>query len=599
MLIEAARGGHTAVVNLVLRQPKITNPLPAAPTASRSHKNAAEPGHPSSQEGRKIATSRKLAQQHFQQQQHQDIPPAQANNSDAMQSQSAMVGNNHAQVSDAEQQLLMRAADGAERTESSVSGSSVHNCLLPERGSQKAESAGAGVPESAAQVSEPGAGGVTKPEGGGAKRPKISSGDSQEHESSTAGVHQESSATAHTTGAAPPPQAAGIIAGQSQQLLRLHQCAQMVTPDVAAQYAADSSTALKNIQRLTASVGAAGSFHGAHPHPHPHPGEVGVTADDIIQGHVTAEDIISQYWMQHHHHHHAALQQSNGSEGAGLPSSGASDIAKASLENAQSLFSAGNFGRELPLSSQSVSPSFVLPQFHAGSAGPFPNPSAQPRQQGNELALPTAPESNSSGLPPNPGISRLIPHLEAIAGSLQQNPSLLDSQYLAATLAQSQMLPGLAHNDSGSTQALPSLEAAQAVSVDRKHLPDSEEMTKFLSGMETQNGLPPESHTQPIYTTDLQTLKQVSPKAHSSNSDSYDAQGFDVDMLQNRPRSLSASFLLDGNFPLDIPPPSDLIPEHVSVYMHAHVRVPKVDWHRPPQCIYTCTPCGDQEHAVV
>ena len=564
MLIEAARGGHTAVVNLVLRQPKIANPLPAPPsTSSRSHHKNAEPAH-LTQEGRKIATGRKLVQ-HFQQQQqlHQDTLALQANSiSDQTQSHLTTAGSllNHAQMADAEQKLLVRAADGAEGAETSASGGgSVHNCL-PERGSLKAADPGAGVLESATQVSEPGPGGTAKPEGGGAKpegggakRAKISDGQERE---SVAGVRQESSSA--VLAASPAPQAG--IAGQSQ-LLRLHQYAGMVSPDVAAQYAADSSTALKNIQRLTASVGAAG-FHGSRPP------DIGVTADDIIHGHVTAEDIISRYWMQH-----AALQQSNGSEGAGLPSG--SDIAKASLENAQSLFSAGNFGRELPLSSQSVSPSFILPQFHAGSPGTFPNPGVHPRPLGNELIAPATPESiASSTLPPNPGISRLIPHLEAIAGSLQQqqqqqqNPSLLDGQYL---LAQSQLLPGLANSHGGTgggggTQALPSLEAAQAASADRKRLPDSEDVTKFLSGMEAHNGLPPESHTQPVYTADLQTLKQVSPKAHSSNSDSYDAQGFDVDMLQNRPRSLSASFLLDGNFPLDIPPPSDLIPEHVSTY---------------------------------
>ena len=535
MLIEAARGGHTAVVNLVLRQPKIANALPAPPATLRSHKNA-EPGH-LSQEGRKIATSRKLTQ-HYQHQ-HQDTL-AQANSCDAQQSQSAVSnsGNlhNHAQVPDTEHQLLRRAVDSAERTEAPV-GNSVHNCH-PEQGSQIAEpgARSAGMPESSTQVSKPADTGkasqdTTTMQEGGAKRPKISRDDSQER-GSTAAVHPESSSM-HST-------AQASVTTQSQ-LPRLHQCAHMVSPDVAAQYAADSSTALKNIQRLTASVGAAG-FPGSHP-----PG-VGVTADDIIQGHVTAEDIINRYWMQH------AAMQPNGSEDAGLPSG--SDIAKASLENAQSLFSAGNFGRELPLSSQSVSQSFVLPKFHAGSAGTFQNSAAQPQQHGDPFIVPTAPESSS--LTSNAGISRLIPHLEAIAGSLHQNPS----QYLAS-LAQSQMLPGLA-NSTGGTQALPNMEAAQALSADGKHLPESEDMAKFLSGMEAQNGLPPELHTQPIYTTDFQTLKQVSPKAHSSNSDSYDAQGFDVDMLQNRPRSLSASFLLDGNFPLDIPPPSDLIPEHVS-----------------------------------
>ena len=34
----------------------------------------------------------------------------------------------------------------------------------------------------------------------------------------------------------------------------------------------------------------------------------------------------------------------------------------------------------------------------------------------------------------------------------------------------------------------------------------------------------------------------------------------------SRTRPLTTSFLLDHNFPMDIPPPTDLLPDHVSIY---------------------------------
>ena len=37
----------------------------------------------------------------------------------------------------------------------------------------------------------------------------------------------------------------------------------------------------------------------------------------------------------------------------------------------------------------------------------------------------------------------------------------------------------------------------------------------------------------------------------------------EAEMHPSRPRPLTTSFLLDHNFPMDIPPPTDLLPEHV------------------------------------
>ena len=111
------------------------------------------------------------------------------------------------------------------------------------------------------------------------------------------------------------------------------------------------------------------------------------------------------------------------------------------------------------------------------------------------------------------------------------------------------------------------------VGVDGKPLPNLEDattlpnMAKFIPNAAGPH-VDQELSTQPIYTTDFSAgLKQLSRTEHST-SESHDiAEGGVEDLLRNRPRSLSTSFLLDRNFPLDIPPPTDLIPDHVSIYV--------------------------------
>ena len=75
--------------------------------------------------------------------------------------------------------------------------------------------------------------------------------------------------------------------------------------------------------------------------------------------------------------------------------------------------------------------------------------------------------------------------------------------------------------------------------------------------------LPNAQYLQPIYSPDLTSLKHLThrlPSGAGGVPDLSGAQHFDAN---GRPHPLTSSVWLDANFPLDIPPPSDLIPEHV------------------------------------
>ena len=170
----------------------------------------------------------------------------------------------------------------------------------------------------------------------------------------------------------------------------------------------------------------------------------------------------------------------------------------------------------------------------------------------------------------NADINRLIPHLEALAGSLQ-NPSSLESQYLAA-LAQRQLMPAALAHLAGMPQILTGLEPPQLAdgNVDGRQLESAAtipSMAKFVPTVDTPHvNLPAQNlSAQPTYTTDLNTsLRQLSQMTHSTSEGSGSSEGGAEELLRSRPHPLSTSFLLDRNFPLDIPPPTDLIPDHVS-----------------------------------
>ena len=283
------------------------------------------------------------------------------------------------------------------------------------------------------------------------------------------------------------------------------------------------------------------------------------------------------------------------------------------LESPNSMFSRGNFASLDHLSALSqpvgvatspvsTQPHSASPKFHArgktatitGTATTMTSSSSSNSSSSAPSTLPTPSTAFS-----NADITRLIPHLEAIAGSLQNTPSL-ESHCLAA-LAQSQLLPALAQYDPDTPQTaqLPdSLQnvplVAPGLSSDGKQLLlpnsatidpatllanlDMNTLMQNLASPELQaSDLSPDIHTQPVYPADFSSLKRLSQKmqaaavAQSSSSSLDRASGggggghqLEADLLQSRARPLTASFLLDHNFPMDIPPPTDLLPEHVS-----------------------------------
>ena len=393
-------------------------------------------------------------------------------------------------------------------------------------------------------------------------------------------------------------------------------------------YATNSSTALLNVQKLASSQ--------------PQPSSSGVSErganEDAMSAQidqkrdlVTTDDIITSYAMQRN-----VKEAQKGvslpnrvslNECASTPPSSAlsTSLTESSvMESAQSMFSSGNFSTlPVPLSSTTSQGDYHVPQFHASSS----SISSSQQEPTNPLNQPSPFPNATNGIPSsssssvdsmslsNMDLSRLIPHLEALAGSLQ-NPSLFESQYLASLTAQSQLFPSLA--STSNCQSLPndvSQHPSHSNTGDDKqpNIPlggidpsavfpggglaklSSAEIAKLLPSMvamESQNAAVTPSEVppnHPIYASDLDAITQLSQKMQAgvniqesggmsggySDDGQQQAGGTEVDL---RTRSLPASFLLDNNFPLDIPPPNDLMPEHVCAvqytihrqHVHAH-----------------------------
>ena len=99
-----------------------------------------------------------------------------------------------------------------------------------------------------------------------------------------------------------------------------------------------------------------------------------------------------------------------------------------------------------------------------------------------------------------------------------------------------------------------------------------------LASPELQGATPAtDVQAQPVYPADFGSLKRLSQKMQAaavveSSMDQATGGGgggqrFETDVLPNRTRPLTTSFLLDHNFPMDIPPPTDLLPEHVRIQL--------------------------------
>lgn len=292
------------------------------------------------------------------------------------------------------------------------------------------------------------------------------------------------------------------------------------------------------------------------------------------------------------------------------------------IDGPNSMFSRGNFA---PLDHLSAS-SHLPPKFHARVAKTTPTSTSMMSSSSSSSSTtppchthPTLSTTTNSAPPvfTNADVSRLIPHLEAIAASMQQNPPSphLEHNCLAA-FAQTHLLPALAaaqydsHSPASSPQAaevLNTLQSFPLITPDGKTIPltnsSSVDSASYLASLditawmqslmsselqeEDLVGGGGDIHSQQVYYNSLKKAQQKIQTTSSSGSpvveSSVDStsggggggrgggqqqQRFESDLTSNQTRPLTTSFLLDHNFPMDIPPPTDLLPEHVSQLEH-------------------------------
>ena len=651
MLIEAARGGHTSVVNLLLRQPlmKRRQQLDQASSLSNENRKLSRKHAPSAVTAAVASTTTATQQgkpltstlQHITPEQTLPasqvqttpdtptcVPTSQQPSSTSSSGSTAPIAGNFGSSGHLQPHAKMKVTQKPVKRQS-----------LPQQQQQQQQQQGQGVgkeggsqqqqqqllsdaPDKASKASSApssrkvsqGSVGSSGGEGRdliGAKRPKMSSTD------------PSLLATQSTPMTTP-----------TKQPLVDADLAYLVTPPPApdipsafspGHYTTDSATALKNMERLTSNTNSplksgtippseigtsvdvpsllqshaqmVNSAHSEVTLPHPQ-----LTPDDIIQGHMTADDIIARYWRQQNisdtPKHSQAITAVPSSVGEGKTNGAKESVGDS---GAQSMFSSRNFSSlATPPPSGQGGSGYHASQFHSSSSA---SASGMPAAASQSLLINSAAtgdhSNNSSNITQAPGVdshpvsnmdlTRLIPHLEALAGSLHTNPTSLESRYLAALAAQSQLIhPPISSEDNsvdlppdfgdGKSSLPASIGALDPAAEIAKLLPtianfESQSDAAEFPAMSSSTG----PLSQPIYPTDLSTLRHLSQKLQGHALDSEmgpdlgggaeeEESELDVDLLQQNPaRSLPPSLLLDNKFPLDIPPPNDLIPpENVS-----------------------------------
>lgn len=327
-----------------------------------------------------------------------------------------------------------------------------------------------------------------------------------------------------------------------------------------------------------------------------------VTGSDVIKDHTTADAIIEEYWK-----HRKIMEASNPPNSQDTPSQGiVSGVPTATLplfgfDSAQSMFSAGNFS-SLPIPGASTSRTL---------SGTDRGSDQQESQVHMNAGLPSAVDETNPLA--NVGLSRLIPHLETLAGSLQ-DPNSLESRYLAALATHTQLgMPAGTTVDPASTLTTNLADGvsqllSNGLDVPLPHPSEGDNPTHIpstsldtpalLSSAEIASLLPSlanfdaasadyvarhveevgQSDAQhPMFPADFNTMKELSDRMQSMASSvgrstgTEDERGVPVGadsegLLHNRPpQQPASSLLLESNFSLDIPPPDDLVSaEHVS-----------------------------------
>lgn len=275
----------------------------------------------------------------------------------------------------------------------------------------------------------------------------------------------------------------------------------------------------------------------------PHLPDGHVTGSDVMKDQTTADMIIEEYWKQR-----KILDPD--AQSSKLPPS----TMLAGFENAQSVFSAGNFS------------SVQLP----GGTGPGRGDPNAPNSVDEQHSL------------TNVNLSRLIPTLEALAGSLQ-DPNSLESRYLAALATHTQLGatsdPALGETPpllSNGLDALPhtTTEGSPLAGLDTPALLSSADIASLLPSLTNfdpsaidflSRPLDESDPQSPIYPSNyFHTMKQLSDRMQSIAASV--GRGDDGDESLP-PKAGQPSLLLDSNFSIDdIPPPDNFVPaDDVSV----------------------------------
>ena len=334
-----------------------------------------------------------------------------------------------------------------------------------------------------------------------------------------------------------------------------------------------------------------------------------MTADDIMDGHVTAEEIVARYRLSSQKPLHCP----------GKPQENSVQLASLPMENVPEVFSSGNFSKQVPLplltnmKIQAPPTSTKNATKNATSADPTVSCDSHATSQSAELS--TA-ECNSLNSAPvrgpstttyaspttsssqtcndhtlaNMNLKRLIPHLEVLA-DLLQNPTSLETQYLAALTAKSQMFPGFPPGsgvggsvpDGVDMGTLPNnLESLAAIAAHFGHVdpgpPHMASAFEALAAIASHNLAEDKSNLSSVdisnlftsadFAKILPTLAALEVQGGLGFTD--EGGGVPMDGPELRPdgcahpvpkRSHSLannSFLLDGNFRIDIPPPGEV-----------------------------------------
>lgn len=501
MLIEASRGGHTNVANVLLRQPRDTSPLDTpscSPMGSRNSglDHASNPT-PLAQEGRSSPIATKGVKDDNREDSY--AAPVEEKGSEGQVRGKEQAGKD-------EKEMKGKLCAGTEGGVANEEGGKA----VPQ--SNDVSRLGKSVPKSDDTLDLGDADAASK-----AKRQKIADGVTLPPSSDLLqSCHHHPECPLSTAAAAPT--SAGKTGKGSQKA------------SSPLRYATDSATAMKNIQQWTSGNTSALNQFNASPSkdrslgtsvdtPLQRPATTSqqpTTSDDlindIIKGHVTAEDIVRRVstadeGTARHNRPPVSTRASSG-RGQECVVKAAAD---SQIESAQKVFSSGNFNKNIPLTTSSTknassahgsrdnhtatSSAKTCPATECGST---PLSSAAPSRGPNTTtyAAPTSttPQATADEQTlANMNLRRLIPHLEVLA-DLLQNPSSLETQYLAALSERAQMFPGsfpplgsedlvtaAAAADSTLGQALPNnLESLAAIAAHFGHLESGPEAPKDL-----------------------------------------------------------------------------------------------------------------------